>query len=124
MDRSSKYFTNSEYIKLLGKITATDANGNDISDSIVIYDAALNNAKDISYPAGTVRIYAEDTNGNKAKVSLIINYCDFSKYSESDFNAAGLTKISNDPVVYGELRPKKTTLAQVSAPVKKLELTY
>ncbi len=51
-------------------------------------------------------------------------YCDFSKYSESDFIAAGLTKISSDPFVYGELRPKKTTVAQTSMPVKKLELTY
>lgn len=51
-------------------------------------------------------------------------YCDFSKYSESDFIAAGLTKISSDPVVFGKLRPKTTTLSLVSAPVKKLELTY
>lgn len=121
MDRSSKYFTNSEYIKLLGKITATDANGNDISDSIVIYDVDLNDATDISYQSGVVRIYAEDVNGNKAEVSLSIKYCDFSKnYSENDYIAAGLTKISNDSIVFGKLRPKTTTLSQVSAPVEKL----
>ena len=123
MDRSSKYFTNSEYVKLLGKITATDANGNDISDSIVIYDVDLNDATDISYQSGVVRIYAEDVNGNKAKVSLSINYCDFSKnYNENDYIAAGLTKISSDPIVFGKLRPKTTTFISSIRTSKKLEL--
>ncbi|MCI5806423.1 MAG: Ig-like domain-containing protein [Clostridium sp.] len=48
-DENSPLFENSEYLKYLGKITAADEYGNDISENIVIYELGLKETMKKSY---------------------------------------------------------------------------
>ena len=124
INREEEILRNSEYLKFLGSIKATDENGNDISDRIVIYEGGIKEAiNDVSYDYTSVPIYVEDSNGNKISTHFVIEFCDFD-VEYQDCLDKGYTLLSYDPIVFAKPRVKTTSLSNVSSQAKKLELTY
>ena len=113
----------SKYLGYFGKITATDGDGNDISNNIVIAELIL--TSDVHYAANYngVAIYVEDTKGNNLLKEFWIDY-DFSnsvtvdlddfvrcynEFHSSDQFQYRIGKdqfilIDQNPVVYARLR--------------------
>ena len=98
---------NSKYLGYLGKITATDENGNDISNNIVIAELALYSG--IS-STNAIDIYVEDKKGNNLVKKMYLNF-DFTNSNDFVFSN-GITKdlskdqcilIDQNPVVYARL---------------------
>ncbi len=100
-DLNSGLTQNFNYLKFLGSIKATDANGNDISDSLII---GIN--PNLAYKNDTqfrVYAYAKDKNGN---VNTKVFYMHFlpeeavEEYCEAD----GYVLVNEKPLVCGVLR--------------------
>lgn len=99
---------NSKYLGYLGKITATDEDGNDISNNIVIAELSLYGG--IS-SANEIGIYVEDNKGNNLLKKLYLNF-DFTDSNDIDFFNAitndakkeEFIKIDQNPIVYARLR--------------------
>ena len=124
INRNEEILTNSEYLKFLGSIKATDKNGNDISDRIVVYEKELSDkVLNGSYTYAAVYIYVEDSFGNKARKYFNIEFCNFDAEYQY-YVEQGYTLLSYDPIVFGKLYPQTTSLSNVSSQAKKLELTY
>ena len=94
----------SRYLGYLGKITAMDEEGNDISDNVVIVE--------VSFVSGLVNshmicIYVEDSKGNCIKKDLLLNF-DFIDPDGLQFlwdmNPREYKMIDSDPLVYARLR--------------------
>lgn len=99
---------NSKYLGYLGKITATDEDGNDISNNIVIAELAL---YDGISSTNAIGIYVEDNKGNNLLKNLYLNF-DFTNSNDFVFSN-GITKdlskdqcilIDQNPIVYARLR--------------------
>lgn len=106
INREEEILTNSEYLKFLGSIKATDENGNDISDRIVIYEGGIKEAiNDVSYDYTSVPIYVEDSNGNKVSTYFNIEFCDFDVEYQKCLDK-GYTLLSYDPIVFAKPRNK------------------
>ena len=73
---------NSKYLGYLGKITATDEDGNDISNNIVIAELALD---DGIHGTNAIGIYVEDINGNNLLKRLYLNF-DFTDSNDLVFS--------------------------------------
>lgn len=99
---------NSKYLGYLGKITATDEDGHDISNNIVIAELSLYGG--IS-SANEIGIYVEDNKGNNLLKKLYLNF-DFTDSNDIDFLNAitndakkeEFIKIDQNPIVYARLR--------------------
>ena len=99
---------NSKYLGYLGKITATDEDGNDISNNIVIAELALYSG--IS-STNAIDIYVEDKKGNNLVKKMYLNF-DFTNSNDFVFSNCITKDLSKDqcilidqnPVVYARLR--------------------
>ncbi len=99
---------NSKYLGYLGKITATDENGNDISNNIVIAELALYSG--IS-STNAIDIYVEDKKGNNLVKKMYLNF-DFTNSDDFVFSNVITNDISKDqcilidqnPIVYARMR--------------------
>lgn len=99
---------NSKYLGYLGKITATDEDGNDISNNIVIAELSLYGGISSTNEIG---IYVEDNKGNNLLKKLYLNF-DFTDSNDIDFFNAitndakkeEFIKIDQNPIVYARLR--------------------
>ena len=99
---------NSKYLGYLGKITATDENGNDISNNIVIAELALYSG--IS-STNAIDIYVEDKKGNNLVKKMYLNF-DFTNSNDfvfsnvitNDLNKDQCILIDQNPIVYARLR--------------------
>lgn len=104
---------NSKYLGYLGKITATDEDGNDISNNIVIAELSLYGG--IS-SANEIGIYVEDNKGNNLLKKLYLNF-DFTDSNDIDFLNAitndakkeEFIKIDQNPIVYARPRVLEKT---------------
>ena len=96
VDAREGLLENYGYLKYLGKITATDKNGADISDRIVVRDSFFYPLKDNEYSYNAlVCIYVEDNFGNSYTYKLrIFNIDDVDDYSD----APGYEKIEDGKV--------------------------
>lgn len=107
-DVESGLTTDYQYLKYFGKITATDANGNDISDKVII---SVN--PDLLYKNGnsfTIHVYVKDSSGNVEVRRLGV----FLRTEESMKASEDLQiKISDDPLVY---TVANTTVSYLSKP--------
>ena len=99
---------NSKYLGYLGKITATDEDGNDISNNIVIAELALD---DGIHGTNAIGIYVEDINGNNLLKRLYLNFdftdsndLVFSNVITKDLNKDQCVLINQNPIVYARLR--------------------
>lgn len=97
-DENSPLFENSEYLKYLGKITATDEYGNDISNNIVIYELGLKETMKKSY-GQFIYIYVKDSNGNECAMHINIGT---TTDPNENLNKMNLIDKSNN--VYGKFR--------------------
>ncbi len=70
-------------LELMGNIKATDANGNDISDNIVIYDYALCETENKNY---LLRIFVEDDRGYAALKQIVVMYITDLKTTYEDYD--------------------------------------
>ncbi len=108
-DVNSDLLNNSEYLKFFGSITATDQNGNDISDNIVIYEASLiigGSAK--NYDIRSIGIYVEDVYGNKLRKDVELYLRTFEKDTPYGYDdPKDLIQLSKNPLVYGRKRVKE-----------------
>lgn len=102
MDISANATGTSQYIKYLGSITATDENGVDISDKIIIYEPGSYSMVD----RGPVVIYVSDDKGNTLITKIMLAIRDYKNFVYLEPNEKELEKISNDPLVYGKRRVK------------------
>ena len=120
IDRYSDTFKNLDFIKYLGKITATDKDGNDISNSIVIkvqgdIDSSINNI----YVNGIdINIFAKTTDGKNVKRNIYVNFVDCSDLN--DFNYLIITNIK----VYGRVNEFSFNNERNTDKVYKLCLDY
>ena len=98
----------SKYLGYLGKITATDEDGNDISNNIVIAELALYSGIGST---NAIYIYIEDKKGNNLTKKIYLNF-DFTDSNDFVFSN-GITKdlskdqcilIDQNPIVYARLR--------------------
>ena len=99
---------NSKYLGYLGKITATDEDGNDISNNIVIAELALYSG--IS-STNAIDIYIEDKKGNNLVKKLYLNFdftdsnnFVFSNCITNDIKKEEFIMIDQNPIVYARLR--------------------
>lgn len=97
-DENSPLFENSEYLKYLGKITATDEYGNDISENIVIYELGLKETMKKSY-GQFIYIYVEDSKGNEYATLISIGTT-----TDPNENLDEMNLIDKSNHVYGKLR--------------------
>lgn len=99
---------NSKYLGYLGKITATDEDGNDISNNIVIAELAL---YDGISSTNAIGIYVEDNKGNNLLKKLYLNF-DFTNSNDfvfsngiiNDIKKEEFIMIDQNPIVYARLR--------------------
>lgn len=99
---------NSKYLGYLGKITATDEDGNDISNNIVIAELAL---YDGISSTNAIDIYIEDKKGNNLVKKMYLNF-DFTNSNDfvfsncitNDIKKEEFIKIDQNPIVYARLR--------------------
>ncbi len=103
MDISANATGTSQYIKYLGSITATDENGVDISDKIIIYEPGPYSMVD---DGGPVVIYVSDDKGNTLVTKIMLEIRDYKNFVYSEQIEEELEIISNDPLVYGKRRVK------------------
>ena len=99
---------NSKYLGYLGKITATDEDGNDISNNIVIAELILDGGIDNT---DVINIYVEDGKGNNLQKELYLNFdftdsddLVFSNVITKDLNKDQCVLINQNPIVYARLR--------------------
>ena len=99
---------NSKYLGYLGKITATDENGNDISNNIVIAELALYSG---IATTNIISIYVEDANGNNLQKKIYLNFdfadsndVDFSNFTTNNIKREDFILINQNPIVYARLR--------------------
>ena len=105
MDLNDKLIDDSKYLKYLGKISATDSEGKDISNNIIISEISL----DYAHNGETccIYVYIEDKKGNSLVKMFAINFRAYSidgKYEEDSFENSGYKVIDTSPYVYGILR--------------------
>ena len=99
---------NSKYLGYLGKITATDENGKDISNNIVISELALYSG---IATTNIISIYVEDANGNNLRKKIYLNFdfadsndVDFSNFTTNNIKREDFILINQNPIVYARLR--------------------
>lgn len=99
---------NSKYLGYLGKITATDENGNDISNNIVIAELALYSG---IATTNIISIYVEDANGNNLQKKIYLNFdfadsndVDFSNFTTNNIKREDFILINQNPIIYARLR--------------------
>lgn len=99
---------NSKYLGYLGKITATDENGNDISNNIVIAELILVGGIDNT---DVINIYVEDGKGNNLQKEVYLNFdftnsndLVFSNVITNDIKKEEFILIDQNPIVY--VRPR------------------
>ena len=99
---------NSKYLGYLGKITATDENGKDISNNIVISELALYSG---IATTNTIIIYVEDANGNNLRKKIYLNFdfadsndVDFSNFTTNNIKREDFILIDQNPIVYARMR--------------------
>lgn len=117
----SKYsglIDNVEYLKFLGKITAFDENGKDLSAGVGIYSPVFSD--NIESQIIPIYIYVEDTslpaNSIAIPVNIYINnWNPDNKYDENSFKGNDFKMLSKDPLVYGHLRQNISTNSLDSA---------
>ena len=103
LDLDDGEFAAETYLKYFGKITATDKNGNDISDRVVICDYSEETLRNTLSGIGI--IYVEDLEGNKLKKYFdIMTYKFDDNYNEDYFIGNGYKMINNKPKVYAKPR--------------------
>ena len=105
MDLNDKLIDGSKYLKYLGKISATDSEGKDISENIIISEISLNYAH--NGETCCIYVYVEDKKGNNLVKMFAINFRTYSgdgKYEEDSFENSGYKIIDTSPYVYGILR--------------------
>lgn len=102
MDSKDSTIKSSEYLKYFGKISATDANGNDISDRIVIVETVIDTLD--KFRAGILTIYVEDSKGNKLKKYFEMNLYDFDDSYTEDYFGKDYKLINSNPKVYARYR--------------------
>lgn len=110
-DVTSKLTDNSSYLKFLGKITATDENGNDISNNIIIDEHAFLSPI-INSNIYIINIYVEDNNGNTLRTDfrlLLGLYYNDIPYGYDDLTS--LILLNETPPVYGRPRVEKNNLS-------------
>ena len=102
---TSRIAENSKY---LGEITATDEDGNDISNNIVIAELILDGGIDNT---DVINIYVEDGKGNNLQKELYLNFdftdsddLVFSNVITHDLNKDQCVLINQKPIVYARLR--------------------
>ena len=105
---TSRIAENSKYLGYLGKITATDEDGNDISNNIVIAELILDGGIDNT---DVINIYVEDGKGNNLQKELYLNFdftdsddLVFSNVITHDLNKDQCVLINQKPIVYARLR--------------------
>ena len=82
-----------QYLKFLGSIKATDKNGKDITDNIIIYESTTFH----KVALGPIVIYVKDEYGNSLRIHITIDIRDFN-YAYNDIDEFEL--ISSDPIIY------------------------
>ena len=99
---------NSKYLGYLGKITATDENGKDISNNIVISELALYSG---IATTNIISIYVEDANGNNLRKKIYLNFdfadsndVDFSNFTTNNIKREDFILINQNPIIYARLR--------------------
>lgn len=100
VDRNDPAVINGDIIKYLGKITAIDSNGNDVSDTIVIGGLEFMQ-KYIAYPDSdefTLTICAKNANGNNVGKKLKICFIDLENISNFPY------LLNDNPKVYGRMQ--------------------
>jgi hypothetical protein len=90
----SELTNNNEFLKYLGKITATDKNGNDISDSIIIWND-MNDEIENGQRSNVV-VYAKDSEGHAVVKYVYIYFTD----EQRPVDKSEYTLINNNPEVY------------------------
>lgn len=120
VDAREGLLENYGYLKYLGKITATDKNGTDISDRIVVRDSFYYPLKDNEYSYDAlVCIYVEDNFGNSYAYELrIFNIDDVDDYSDDP----GYEKIEDGKVKLYVTKNNSMEMKSQSAKVKKYKL--
>lgn len=103
MDANDGLTNNSEYLEYIGKITAKDENGNDISSRIIIDENAFN-SQIINYTLCGIIIYVDDEKGNTLTKNIILQFGNL--YANIDYNLGDYEMISEKPRVYGKRRVK------------------
>lgn len=105
---TSRIAENSKYLGYLGEITATDEDGNDISNNIVIAELILDGGIDNT---DVINIYVEDGKGNNLQKELYLNFdftdsddLVFSNVITHDLNKDQCVLINQKPIVYARLR--------------------
>lgn len=119
IDEDIKVLNHTKFLDYFGKITATDANGNDISDKIKIEMYGLiKDLEDITNSVGaSIFIYVEDGNGNIAVSYTFIDVMSINTLSDSDA-ANNYEIVSEDPFIIAKKRNK----TMVSSNSKKMLL--
>lgn len=102
-DTSSGLLDDSQYLKYLGKITATDEKGNDLTDNILISEYGIDYAKNGLLII--VSIFVEDEKGNTLKKEVCMNLATIDLNEESitleEQLPEGYEILSREPVVFG-----------------------
>lgn len=114
MDLNDKLIDGSTYLKYLGKISAFDSDGNDISNNIIISEISLNYAH--NGETCCIYIYVEDKKGNNLSKMFAINFRAYSnsgKYEEDSFENSEYKVLDTSPYVYGIFRSDKISLNDV-----------
>ena len=98
----------SKYLGYLGKITATDEDGNDISNNIVIAELSL---CDGIHSTNVIGVYVEDNKGNNLLKNLYLNFdftdsndFVFSNVITNDIKKEEFILIDQNPIVYARPR--------------------
>ena len=105
---------NSSYLKFFGNINATDAEGNDISENIAIYEPEVfeSNSPDSDAIYDRCIMYCVDSEGR----GCIYNYY-LSFRGNQEYLASKYTKVNDDPFVYvsykSDVAENKNTNAKV-----------
>ena len=95
IERDSVLLENNDFIKYLGKITAYDAEGNDISDSIIIsVGEGIKRGVETGSNSAEVYVYATDAKGNAKSRRLNVDFLDNFKMDER------YKLITTDPILY------------------------
>ena len=100
--KQSDMLRNGEYLKFVGKITATDQYGKDISDKIVIYEDDLKERTTTSDYGCLIYIFVEDDYGNRKQKFINITFMEDPYLKPEDLN--DLQIINNNPKVYIRIR--------------------
>lgn len=111
-----EFYKNKEYLKYLGKITAIDKYGNDVSNSVVI--GTMPN----KYGTYVLSICAEDTDGNVNKVDYTIGACDDINETYNNYlKGEGAVLVNENPKVYVIYKKNVNYLRSEDTKVKTLK---